>query len=932
MREPVTHTKALPEKARPHRHHATLQESSVPFKVSAVSAIVASITLLGASTARAQVEPPAAAASQPAASQPVAATTPAGEATQQEATQEAPALDAVVVRSRNRIEKLQDVPLSISVVTGNELARLNAYDIGSITKRAANVSWNQGNQRTSSLSIRGVGKIGQTEAQDPSVGTIVDGVNFAYNALTSSFDFTDIETVEVTRGPQGTLLGKNTSMGVVNITTRRPSFTPTADYSLAFLERDGFIGTFAAGGPVIDDVLAWRGSFSASKQRGDLVNTYNRDVTYTNVDRLSGRVQFLFTPTPDFNARIALDSQPRAGEATNGRTINTPTPTTYADGNPNNALNNERRLARRWFTQNTGYSVGDYLYGGADGRSVNNDAARPLVTGSHGAAAELNWKLADGHTLTSITAHKDYHFNAVNDEGTPFDVQRNSGGFWNDYRQFSQELRISSALGGLVDYQGGLYFIRVHNKAEYQKVWGGDAGAWYASNAQYGRLDADAAGRLLMLNSLANLSMSYNSPAGTQDIRNDSLAGFGQANWHLSEPLTLTTGLRLTREDRRNTGSSVIKSQGNAPELNPVAVNGVNLGGFASTANGTLVTTGANANTPAQLALADQVAQRYFGVAPTGTPGAAYNSLTAAQRQQVADAKAIRAAQIGVLFNKTEAESFQDTQPSFVLSPSYKINPGLTSYLSLQYGEKAGISQFVNGRSTPVKAEKTTSLELGLKSALLDKTLIFNADVFFTKIKDYQQSVRIVDQYTTDLNNDGTTYYTSATGNVPRVEVSGLEVDGVYAGIRNLTLRFSGAYNRAVYKDFPNAAQPVENGNLTAPYRDLSGQPLAGAPKYTFNVGADYRYPVFNDKEFHTSANIAATSGYYSDNSLSSYSWIEKNVLVDWGIGLGNRTRTFDVSLVVTNLFDDDTPRSKTWNSYTPAVPRTVSVVFTGKI
>jgi iron complex outermembrane receptor protein len=884
------------------------------FQPPAASAIVAGIALLCAAAARAQVQPEA------------PASAPAGQA---EAPQEqaAPALDAVVVRSRNRIEKLQDVPLSISVVTGNELSRLDAYDIGSITRRLGNVSWNQGNQRTSSLSIRGIGKIGQTEAQDPSVGTIVDGVNFAYNALTSSFDFTDIEAVEVTRGPQGTLLGKNTSMGVVNITTRRPSFTPSADYSLAFRDRDGFTGTLAAGGPVIDDLLAWRGTFSVSKQRGDVVNSYNRDVTYTNTDRVSGRVQFLLTPTPDFNARIAVDLQPRAGEATNGRTINTPTPSTYSNGTPNTSVTNEVRLARRWFTQNTGFTVGDYLYGGADGRSVNNDGARPLVTGSRGAAAELNWKLADGHTLTSITAHKDYHFNAVNDEGTPFDVSRNAGGFWNDYKQFSQELRITSPLGGFVDYQGGLYFIRVHNNAEYQRVWGNDAGAWFASNAQYGRLDADAAGRLLMLNSLANLSMSFNSPAGVQDIRNDSLAGFGQANWHLSEPLTLTTGLRLTREDRRNSGRSAIRSQGNAPELNPVVVGNVSLGGFASDAVGAL----AAGNTAAQLSLADQVAQRYFGVAPTATPGEAYNSLSDAQRRQVADAKAIRAAQIGVLFNQTEAQPYQETQPAFVLSPSYKINPDLTAYASLQYGEKAGISQFVNGRSTPVKAEKTTSFEVGFKSALLDKSLILNADVFLTRIKDYQQSVRILDEYTTEQS--GVLTYTSATGNVPKVQASGLEIDGVYAGIRNLTLRFSGAYNRAVYKEFPNAAQPVENGYAGAsPYRDISGQPLAGAPKYTFNVGADYRYPVFNDKEFHTSANVAATSGFHSDNSLSSYSWIGKNVLVDWAVGLGRRNKGFDVSLVVTNLFDDDTPRSRTWNSYTPAIPRTVSVVLTGRL
>src|SRR5687768_15845573 len=79
-------------------------------------------------------------------------------------------LGVVTVRSRNRIEKLQDVPLSVSVVAGRELEKLNATDISALTQRLANISWNQGNQRTSSLSIRGIGKQGQTEAQDPAVG------------------------------------------------------------------------------------------------------------------------------------------------------------------------------------------------------------------------------------------------------------------------------------------------------------------------------------------------------------------------------------------------------------------------------------------------------------------------------------------------------------------------------------------------------------------------------------------------------------------------------------------------------------------------------------------------------------------------------------------------------------------------------------------
>jgi outer membrane receptor protein involved in Fe transport len=861
-----------------------------------------------------------------------------------QATPEEPvALDAVVVRSRNRIEKLQDVPLSVSVVTGKELERLGASDISAITRRAGNVSWNFGNQRTSSLSIRGIGKQGQTEAQDPAVGLMVDGISYAYNALSSSYDFLDVDTIEVTRGPQGTLLGKNASLGAVVVTTKKPSFTPSAEYSVTIGQQDTVKGWVTAGGPVVDNLLAWRGTFSASKGQGDIINGYNRDITYTNTDRLTGKVQFLLTPSEDFTARISLDATPRGGETTNGRTIYRPTPTTYASGVANNSVTNDVRLQRAWFQNNTGYSyAANYLNGGPDGSTIYADAVRPLVTGSNGGIAELNWNLGS-HTLTSITGYKEYHFNAVNDEGTPFDVARNSGGFLNDYRQFTQEIRLSSQVGGFVDYQTGLYYSDIYNKNNYQKVWGTDAGAWFATNAQYATLDPTAGGALkssgnsLLRSSLANLSMSYNSPTGLQSINNISTAAFGQANWHFTDQITLTTGARITEENRTNTGTSKIVSNGDAPELNPVSVNGVNLGGFNS--NGT---TGAlaGANSTAQLNLADQVAYKYFGVAPTGVPGAAYTSLSAQQLAQVAAAKGIRAAQIGVLFNNVSAKPFTKGQPSYVLSPSYKFSDDVTGYVSLQYGEKAGVAQLTNGVSNTLKPEQTTAYEIGFKSALLDKTLILNVDYYLMDVKNYQQTTQVVDAYTTALKNDGTQYYTNATGNVPKVQSKGFEIDAVYAGIKNTSVRFSGAFIDAKYIDYKNAPLPVEwnyTGNPYGSFRDLSGQALPGASKTTFNVGVDYQLPVWGDKVFHTSFNTAFNSKFNADPALSQYGWVKESYITDFSIGLGRRDKAFDVSLLIKNLFDDKTPLSRspssnTWDNYTPALPRWIGVVFTGKL
>ena len=886
-----------------HRRKASEQVLSIntatPFRRAPIAAAVAALTLMGSGSLFAQAPAPAAAA-------------PAAAASAADATvQEAPALDAVTVHSRNRIERLQDVPLSVSVTTGTELARLDAYGIDAIAKRAANISWNTGNQRTSSISIRGIGKIGQTEAQDPSVGVIVDGVSYAYNALTSSFDFVDVDTVEVARGPQGTLQGKNASVGSITVNYKRPTFTPTADYTLAFDKNNGVLGVAAIGGPVIDDLLAWRGTFSVNRQQGASVNAYDRDQTYTNTDRVSGRVQFLLTPTEDISARLEADVQPRAGETTNGNAIPSPTPTKYADGTTNPlSTDASTRLSRSWFTNNPGYNLADY-YGGID-----NDAQHALVTGSNGLSTELNWKLPSGHTLTSITAYRSYHFNAVNDDGTPFDIYRNSGGFWNDYHQASQELRISSPTGGFVDYQAGLYFLKVNISATYQRAWGNDAGAWFASNAQYATLDATPAGQLLMQDSLANTSMAYNAPAGQQTIENKSAAAFAQANWHLTTDFTVTTGARLTHENRTNVSSSYVINPGD----------GAGLSGFTTTSTGAL----AASNTADQVAIADATALQYFGVAT-------YAGLTAAQQKQVAAAQAIRKANLGVLFGDTAAKPYRANQPAFVLSPSLKLTPDVTTYVSYQHGEKAGIAQLVNGVSTPAAPEKTNAFELGLKTALLDKTLIFNADIFDMLIHNYQQAVQVVDQYTTALNiaaGNNTTAYTSATGNAPKVGVSGLEIDGVYAGIPHTTLRFSGAYNNAVYKSFPNSAQPVENGDLTAthPYRSVNGKTLAGAPKFSFNIGADYVHAVTTDKDAHVSANLAYASSQNTDVSLSQYAVVGPQALVDLAVGAGKHDKSFDVSVIVKNLFNNETPQARTWNSITPGNPRTWGIQFTGRL
>ena len=460
---------------------------------------------------------------------------------------DADSLGEVVVRGkvRSRLEKVKDVPSSSSVRSGEELNRQLAQDLGSILQRAGNVKWNSGNSRTSSLSIRGVGQQAQTDAMDPSVGTVIDGVPYAYNPLTS-FDHFDIDQVEVARGPQGTLGGKNSILGVVNLTTKRPTFTTEANYSAAYGAYNTYIADGAVGGTVIKDLLAWRGSLHLNIADGATKNLWNEDQTWYNRDRKSGRIQFLLTPTENFNVRVSYDKQARQSEFYNGNLFFTPTPTHYANGAINSLSTDASvRLARRWFTAgNPKYNYqNNYLYGGGQ-NAFNQDAQFPLVTDSQGGSAEINWNIG-GFKLSSITAARDYYFQARNDEGTPFDISKNGGGAVPDFLQLSQELKLSSNFGKWVDYSGGIYLLDRKQVKGNRVGFGSDAGAWFASTAQYNVLDTNSSGRALLKNSLDGLDT--NSP---YNIHNQTGALFANAIWHITDPLSLNTGVRFSNESR----------------------------------------------------------------------------------------------------------------------------------------------------------------------------------------------------------------------------------------------------------------------------------------------------------------------------------------------------------------------------------------------
>src|SRR6478736_5464132 len=201
--------------------------------------------------------------------------------------------DTVVITSRRRRELLQDVPIPISVVSAAQIENAGAFNINSVKLLVASVQLYTSNPRNTGLSIRGLGSsFGLTnDGIDPGVGLYIDGVYIARPAA-ANLDFLDIEQIEVLRGPQGTLFGKNTTAGAFNITTKKPTFKPGGTFEASY-GNYGFIQAKASINGPITKKIAGRFSFSGTQRDGVIYN--QRTQKYINdLNNLGAKAQFLY--------------------------------------------------------------------------------------------------------------------------------------------------------------------------------------------------------------------------------------------------------------------------------------------------------------------------------------------------------------------------------------------------------------------------------------------------------------------------------------------------------------------------------------------------------------------------------------------------------------------------------------------------------------
>jgi iron complex outermembrane recepter protein len=405
-------------------------------------------------------------------------------------------IEEVIVTAQKREERLQDVPISISVVSADALEAFKLNETTDIQNLVPGVSLTNGaGPRSFGFFIRGIGTTSfSSESIEGSSAYVLDGVVMG-QAGASLTDLPDVERVEVLRGPQGTLFGKNASAGVISLTTVRPSAEWTARGNASWAKPDderkvsGLVS-----GPITDNA---RLLVSARlSQRDGYVDNVVDGRELNDRDEYGARAKLELTPTQNLTMMFIGDYWKRDAECciwTLRRTSATPS-----------VIPEQQQLAA--------------------GIVPNESNQRQNINGpvfsdtkSYGASAQVDYELG-GFTLTSITAWRRWDtIDGLDSDNSPLNLlDVNFADF--RQRQWTQEVRIASPVGGAVDYVAGLFYFDSHVQSESTQLF-------------------------------ATVPLPFFRRVVNNDATTENMAVFGQANFHVTDKLTLIAGGRVLREE-----------------------------------------------------------------------------------------------------------------------------------------------------------------------------------------------------------------------------------------------------------------------------------------------------------------------------------------------------------------------------------------------
>ena len=436
------------------------------------------------------------------------------------------ALDEIVVTAQKRAEDIQDVPLSVTAIGEETMKERNIGDLNTLSTYAPNLSVSA-SPTFNFIYMRGLGS-GYNRGFEQSVATIIDEVFYGRSSYLSN-GLLDLAAVEVLRGPQGTLYGKNSAAGALHLKTSDPTPDWAFDGDILGGENSHYRMRGAVSGPIIEDKLSFRLAALGERRDGGIENV-TTGVDEANLDNNTVRGKLRWDISDDLWAQLAVtgftvDQQGSGTQLVRGR---------------------DRHIAAmQVFDPTTEANA-------TDGKS-HQDFRGFVDRGGWDATGTVKWTFGEGYEIASLTNY------ATFEEDVSFDADFSPIPFitlQNDevYDQLSQELRLTSP-PGTVDFVAGLYFFQstveatyiVRNYLDLAEVVG-----------VTGAIDMDFDNALLGT-TVGTAILARQTLEGTPEVErsekflnqeSSSYAAFGQATWHINDQWDATLGARVTYEDK----------------------------------------------------------------------------------------------------------------------------------------------------------------------------------------------------------------------------------------------------------------------------------------------------------------------------------------------------------------------------------------------
>jgi iron complex outermembrane receptor protein len=802
--------------------------------------------------------------------------------------------EEIVVMATKREQTLQEVPVAVSVVSADVMNDAQVLDIKDLQFLVPSLRVSQlQTSANATFLIRGFGNGANNAGVEPSVGVFIDGV-YRSRSASSLADFPNLERIEVIKGPQSTLFGKNASAGVINVVTAKPSLDGyTGSAAFTYGDYDQIIVKGDISGP-ISDTFAWSLSGNYNQRDGYFTNL-ETGTDFNELNRWGVRGQLLWAPSDTFEARFIADMD-EIDEVCCGVA---------------NLVDGISGIGIRSPGVGGDYpSEQPFSYEGL----YNFDAVNEIE--NSGMSLQLDWDLSDSMTLTSITAYRnlDRFDNADSDFTTAALLSETAANLTDtSLDTLTQEFRLSGSTDNMDWLVGAFYFdedVEQNSGVLFDtgarpyvdtmtKLLGVQTGDYTLPQA----LDPNVPSPLLALEAaLAQLNPGLGIVPGTflaagqgtleaATMDNQALSLFAQVDFSLGDRSTVTLGVNYTEDEKDVTLSTINDNVFSTLDL-------VDIGGqliFAQ-AFQAAIAGGADQATAAAIAAQAQAAGQGELCAglPAGTP---CNPLLPLQAVQILP-------QVVDYPNSVENGQSKDDQTTWTARFAYDLTDQLNAYVSAGTGFKA-TSWNLSRDSRPLAAdipaleaaslavpnlvpgtrfadpEDSTLYEAGLKGQF--DTWSFNLAIFDQEIEGFQENVF-----------QGTGFVLTNAGSQ---STTGVEIDMLWSLTDNFDWFVAGTFLDPTYDDYQNA--PGVGGPV-----DLSGTKVPGVSETSINTWARYSFDVgssmsgFVRAEYYYESEVQVISNVPESVASREVSMVNASAGLRWDNG-------FEVMLWGRNLTDD---------------------------